>query len=86
MTAITSTQVAELLRAAFPQAEVDVQGQGNKFEVRIVSAQFEGQRLVARQQAVYAPLNAEIASGAIHAVSIRALTPEEARKASLFGG
>ncbi len=86
MASITSPQIVELLRAAFPEAEINVQGEGSKFDVRIVDASFEGKRLVARQQAVYAPLNAEIASGAIHAVNIRALTPEEGRKASLFGG
>ncbi|MCP5775192.1 BolA/IbaG family iron-sulfur metabolism protein [Klebsiella pneumoniae] len=60
-------------------------GQGGKFDLRIVDDQFEGKRPVARQQAVYAPLNAHIASGAVHAVTIRAMTKEEWRKASLFG-
>nr|HQV24026.1 BolA family transcriptional regulator [Agitococcus sp.] len=31
------------------------------------------------------PLNEHIASGAIHAVTMRTLTPEEWRKAKLFG-
>ena len=35
-----------------------------KFDLRIVDNQFEGKRPVPRQQAVYAPLNAYIASGA----------------------
>ena len=78
-------QLTELLQAAFPNAEIAVSGQGGKFELRIVDAQFEGIRPVARQQAVYAPLNEHIASGVVHAVTIRAMTPEEWRKASLFG-
>lgn len=82
---MNSDQLALLLQAAFPQAEVHVTGQAGKFDLRIVDAQFEGQRPVARQQAVYAPINEHIASGAVHAVSIRAMTPEEWRKASLFG-
>jgi len=45
----------------------------------------DGKRPVARQQAVYAPLNSYIASGEVHAVTIRAMTKEEWRKASLFG-
>lgn len=82
---MNSEQLAMLLQAAFPQAEVHVTGQAGKFDLRIVDDRFEGMRPVARQQAVYAPINAHIASGAVHAVSIRALTPEEWRKASLFG-
>lgn len=82
---MNSDQLATLLQAAFPQAEVHVTGQAGKFDLRIVDAQFEGLRPVARQQAVYAPINEHIASGAVHAVSIRAMTPEEWRKASLFG-
>lgn len=82
---MNSEQLAMLLQTAFPQAEVHVTGQAGKFDLRIVDSFFEGQRPVARQQAVYAPINAHIASGAVHAVTIRAMTPEEWRKASLFG-
>lgn len=81
-----SEQLAALLKAAFPEADVAVTGQAGKFDLRIVDAQFEGKRPVARQQAVYAPINQYIASGEVHAVTIRAMTPEEWRKASLFGG
>lgn len=81
-----SEQLAALLKAAFPEADVAVTGQAGKFDLRIVDAQFEGKRPVARQQAVYAPINQQIASGEVHAVTIRAMTPEEWRKASLFGG
>ena len=82
---MNNEQLAEILEAAFPEADVAVSGQGGKFDLRIVDDQFEGKRPVARQHAVYAPLNAHIASGAVHAVTIRAMTKEEWRKASLFG-
>jgi acid stress-induced BolA-like protein IbaG/YrbA len=42
-------------------------------------------RPVAKQQFIYGPLQAHISSGAIHAVSMRTLTPEEWRKMKLFG-
>ena len=83
---MTAEQISQLLQQAFPQADITVTGQAGKFDLRIVDAGFEGLRTITRQQQVYAPLNAEIASGAIHAVTIRALTPEEWRKAALFGG
>lgn len=78
-------QLTLILQAAFPQADVFVSGQGGKFDLRIVDDRFEGQRTLVRQQAVYAPLNRYIASGELHAVTIRAMTKEEWRKASLFG-
>lgn len=65
------------LEEAFNDAEVDVAGEGNRFEIHIVSAAFEGLNRVRRQQAVYAVIGDLIASGAIHAVTIRASTPDE---------
>ncbi|MFU8925816.1 BolA family iron metabolism protein IbaG [Acinetobacter puyangensis] len=82
---MNSEQLSQILQQAFPQAEIHVTGEAGKFDLRIVDSEFEGKRTVARQQAVYAPLNEYIASGAVHAVSIRAMTPEEWRKASMFG-
>ena len=82
---MNSEQLTEILKTAFPEAEVTVSGQAGKFELRIIDYQFEEKRTVARQQAVYAPLNSYIASGEVHAVTIRAMTKEEWRKASLFG-
>lgn len=83
---MTPDEIRALLVAAFPDAEdVQVQGEGGKFTVTLVSDRFLGMRPVAKQQLVYAPLNADIASGAIHAVTMRLFTTEEWRKAKLFG-
>ncbi len=42
----------------------------------VVSARFEGQRLVARQRLVYSALADELNSG-LHALALRTLTPAE---------
>lgn len=65
------------LEEAFTDAEVAVAGEGNRFEIHVVSAAFEGLNRVRRQQAVYAVIGDLIASGAIHAVTIRASTLDE---------
>jgi len=52
-------------------------GGESHFNLIIVSAAFAGQGRVARQRAVNAALAAELA-GPVHALSIRALTPDEA--------
>ncbi|MCY3622423.1 MAG: BolA/IbaG family iron-sulfur metabolism protein [Gammaproteobacteria bacterium] len=65
------------LEEAFTDAQVAVVGEGNRFEIRVVSAAFEGLNRVRRQQAVYAVIGDLIASGAIHAVTIHAGTLDE---------
>lgn len=70
-------EVEARLAAAFGDAQIAVAGEGNRVEVRVVSAQFEGLSRVKRQQAVYAPIRELIDSGAIHAVTIKASTPSE---------
>lgn len=73
----------ELLRPHFADAHIDAVNEGNKFELLIVDNAFEGKRLVARQQMIFALVNEHIQSGAMHALTIHALTPAEydARKA-----
>ena len=75
---MTSEDVKQLLVSDFAGAQIDVVGEGAKFEVAIVSDVFTGKRAVARQQMVYAALNEHIASGEIHAVTMNLKTPEEA--------
>lgn len=53
-------------------------GGESHFNLTVVSASFEGQGRLARQRAVTAALRTELA-GPIHALSIRTLTPAEAR-------
>ncbi|MDN6275587.1 MAG: BolA/IbaG family iron-sulfur metabolism protein [Psychrobacter sp.] len=65
------------LKTHFPNAFIQAANEGNKFDVRVVDAGFEGKRSVQRQQAIYALVNDKIASGDIHALNIQALTPAE---------
>lgn len=48
------------------------------FDVLVVSPDFAGQSRVNRQRSVYALLSAEFERG-LHALSVRALTPDQAR-------
>ena len=50
---------------------------GSHFHITIVSKQFSGLRAVARQQLVYKILGEYIENGSIHAVIIKAHTPDE---------
>lgn len=75
---MTANDVKDLIQAAFENAQIEVLGEGSKFEISIVSEAFEGKRPVPRQQMVYAALNEHIASGVIHAVTMNLKTPSEA--------
>ena len=79
-------EVKSRLEAAFGGAEIAVAGEGNRCEVRVVSDAFSGLGRVKRQQAVYAAIGELIAAGTIHAVTIRALTPDEALAATPKAG
>jgi acid stress-induced BolA-like protein IbaG/YrbA len=69
--------VARLIRAGLPGAEVRVESDDNThFTARIVAREFAGQRSLARHQLVYRALG-ERMGREIHALSIEALTPEE---------
>ncbi|MFO1426956.1 MAG: BolA family protein [Steroidobacteraceae bacterium] len=73
-------KVAELIRAALPGAEVRVESPDQThFSARVVAADFTGKRAIARHQLVYRALG-ELVGREIHALSIEALTPEEARR------
>jgi acid stress-induced BolA-like protein IbaG/YrbA len=75
---MTPHQVAELIRAGLPGAEVRVESEDDThFAARVVSPEFAGKRPIARHQLIYRTLG-ELMGREIHAMSIEALTPEEA--------
>jgi acid stress-induced BolA-like protein IbaG/YrbA len=69
--------IEQMLTEALSAEQVLVGGDGRHFDITVVSAQFEGQRPVKKQQMVYAALNEKIADGTIHAVMMKTLTPSE---------
>jgi stress-induced morphogen len=80
-----SQKVESLIRNEFPEAEIEVvaedhedeRSDGDHFGLVIVSEEFDGMSRVDRHRAVYDALG-EAMGGEIHAVEIRAQTPEEA--------
>jgi acid stress-induced BolA-like protein IbaG/YrbA len=74
---VNPEQVAQLIRAGLPGADVRVESDDNThFAARIVSKDFVGKRAIARHQLVYKTLG-ELMGREIHAMSIEALTPDE---------
>ena len=74
---MTADELRQMIEKALPEARVEVSGDGDHFEAVVVSERFEGLTPVKRHQAVYAALG-DAFSGAIHALSLKTLTPGEA--------
>lgn len=74
--------IIQLIQDQLQTETLDVEVSGNHCTIVVVSSEFEGLNAVKRQQKIYQCLNAQIASGEIHAVNIKALTPEQWQQAS----
>jgi len=76
---MNAERIRDLIRAGLIDAEVAVDGaDGVHFEARVVSAQFVGKAPLARHRMVYATLG-DLMGGAIHALALKTLTPDEAK-------
>ncbi len=85
---MTPQQIADLIRAALPKAQVEVRSDDNThFAARLIGPEFSGLKALARHQLVYRALGARMGQE-IHALSIEAFTPEEwaARAGGVPGG
>jgi len=69
--------IKKIIVGHFPEAIVEVTGDGAHFEAVVVSSLFEGVSLIARQRLVYSALGDRLLTGEIHALSIKAKTPTE---------
>ena len=63
--------LANRIRDHLGEAEVEVTGEGNRFDVRVKSSAFEGLSRVRQQQLVYEAIGDLIRDGSVHAVTIR---------------
>jgi acid stress-induced BolA-like protein IbaG/YrbA len=70
-------QIKALIESSLPGSEVQVGIDGSHVSLVVVSDAFSGLSPVKKQQLVYAALTDNIADGSIHAVHIKAYTPDE---------
>lgn len=72
--------IRQLIQQGLPDAQVQVQGDdGVHFEATVVSPAFAGKMPLARHRMVYATLG-DLMGGAIHALALKTVTPEEASR------
>jgi len=74
---MTPAELQTRLEQQFSDCEVKAEGDGSHFLVEIIGNRFLGLSTLKRQQLVYACVNDLIASGEIHALTIKAKTLAE---------
>jgi len=74
-------EVKQLIEAGLPGCDVTVTGDGSHFDATVVGEVFEGLSPVKKQQMVYGTVTDKITSGELHALTIKAYTPDEWAKA-----
>lgn len=76
--------IKEKLEQALVLDECIVKGENGNFQVIAVGDIFADLSRIKKQQVIYGPLTDEITSNAIHALTIKAFTPDEWQKQKHF--
>jgi monothiol glutaredoxin len=76
-TTISHSEVEALIGADYPHAEIHVEGQGCDLTISVISDLFDGQTLIKQHQGVMATLAEPLASGRLHAVTLKTYTPAQ---------
>ena len=76
---MTAEQLKALIAAGLPCDHLEVEGDGRHWYATLVSAEFEGKRLIQRHQRVYATLGQKMHTDEVHALSMKTYTPTEWR-------
>ncbi|MCU7835222.1 MAG: BolA family transcriptional regulator [gamma proteobacterium symbiont of Taylorina sp.] len=79
---MTTDEIKNLISTGIESSQVTVSGEGGMFDTIVISEKFDGLSPVKKQQMVYATVNDHISNGDIHALSIKAYTPDEWKTAS----
>ncbi|MDR6212613.1 BolA family protein [Paracidovorax wautersii] len=74
---MTADELKHLISTGLPCEHIALEGDGRHWYATIVSAEFEGKRLVQRQRLVYATLGNRMQTDEVHALSMKTFSPLE---------
>lgn len=74
---MTADELTHIIQQGLACEHLALTGDGRHWYATIVSPAFEGKRLIARHQQVYAALGQRIQTDEVHALSMKTLTPAE---------
>jgi acid stress-induced BolA-like protein IbaG/YrbA len=72
-----SSELQTIISSGMNCQHIEVDGDGRHWSAVIVSAEFEGKRLIQRHQRVYATLGQRMHTDEVHALSMKTYTPAE---------
>jgi acid stress-induced BolA-like protein IbaG/YrbA len=70
-------ELLERIKALYPDAALEASGENCNFEVFVVTSAFAGMSALKRQQSILGLFSEELKTGKLHALGVRAKTPEE---------
>jgi acid stress-induced BolA-like protein IbaG/YrbA len=79
-------EIKRLIEAGLNDSMAMVEGDGAHFLACVVSPHFAGKSRLQKQQMVYDTVRAQLLDGSLHALSIKAFTPDEWDKLDPEGG
>jgi acid stress-induced BolA-like protein IbaG/YrbA len=74
---MTAEELQSLITSGIACEHCTLEGDGRHWYATIVSAAFEGKRLIQRHQQVYATLGSRMQTDEVHALSMKTYTPAE---------
>ena len=74
---MNENEIIERIRSIYPDAAIDISGEDCSFELYVISELLGGKGTLQRQQSILDLFRNELKSGKLHALSIKARTPEE---------
>jgi len=74
---MTAQELQDIIAAGLPCQHLSVEGDGRHWYATLVSAEFDGLRLIKRHQRVYATLGQKMHTDEVHALSMKTYTPAE---------
>jgi acid stress-induced BolA-like protein IbaG/YrbA len=74
---MTADDVKKLIEEGIPNSQAIISGEGCNLEATVISDAFEGMSMLAEQKMVFATVNHLISTGELHALAIKAYTPDE---------
>ncbi len=70
-------EIIDRVQGLYPDAKIDVAGADCNFELYVIADAMEGMGLLKRQQSILGLFKDELASGKLHALSVKAKTQQE---------
>ncbi len=74
---MNNTEIENKITSLYPDCDLQIEGEDCSFSVTVVSPSFEGLNQVKRQQSIYGLFTEPLKTGELHALTIKAYTPNE---------